>query len=124
MRDRPFQIDFSRHPAGLRVHVTGVNSLDNTVAYWLAIAAEVRERPRPVLLVDELQGEPLAADDWLKLVVSMAGQGLEHLRIAHVKPQGLDSVEYCEIYAKDAGFDARVFTDEAAAALWLRYGER
>jgi hypothetical protein len=53
----------------------------------------------------------------------MANHGLEQMRIAHVKPHGLHRIEYCEIFAREAGFDARVFDDEHAAELWLRYGE-
>jgi hypothetical protein len=52
----------------------------------------------------------------------MAGSGLERVRIAHVKPTGLDHLEYCEIYANAAGIDARVFADEGEAERWLRYG--
>jgi hypothetical protein len=53
----------------------------------------------------------------------MRGLGLETVRIAHVKPHGLQLIEHCEIYANEAGFDSRVFTDESQADLWLRYGE-
>jgi len=117
-------VHFEPHRAGLRVHVTGEISLANTIAYWTRILDEVRKNPRPVLLVDEMHGDPLGPGDWKELVATMAGTGLEAVRIAHVKPRGLDAVEYCEIYAREAGFEARVFTDENAAALWLRHGER
>lgn len=119
-----FAVHFEPHRAGLRVHVTGEISLANTIAYWTRILDQVRADPRPVLLVDEMHGDPLDAGDWEELVVAMQGTGLEAVRIAHVKPRGLDAVEYCEIFAREAGFEARVFTDENAAALWLRHGER
>ena len=109
--------------AGLRVHVTGANTLANTFAYWSAVAREIQEFPRPVLLVDELDGPPLTPDDWGELVAAMAGSPLRHVRIAHVKPRGLQALEFCELHAKDAGFDARVFVSEADASRWLRYGE-
>lgn len=121
---RDFAVHFEPHRAGLRVRVTGEISLANTIAYWTRILEQVRTGPRPVLLVDEMHGEPLDAGDWKQLVDTMAGTGLEAVRIAHVKPRGLDSVEFCEIYAREAGFEARVFTDENAAALWLPHGER
>ena len=120
---RDLDIRMETHPAGLRVHVTGDNTLANTIAYWTRVLREVRERPRPVLLVDELTGPPLNADDWQVLVGAMAGSALQDVRIAHVKPRGLDKLEFCELHAKDAGFDARVFVDEREAARWLRYGE-
>jgi hypothetical protein len=69
-------------------------------------------------------GPPLSADEWQTLVAGMRGQGLEAVRIAHVKPFGLQGVEYCEIFAHEAGFDARVFESEATAELWLRYGSQ
>ncbi len=120
----PFEVRFSRTPSWLRVHVTGESTFGNTLACWQAIATEVARDPvDSLLLVDELQGEPLQEAEWLGLVERMSGQGLEKTRIAHVKPQGLQQIEYCEIFARDAGFVARVFHDEHAAELWLRYGE-
>jgi hypothetical protein len=90
---------------------------------WRAIAAQVRERRvGTVLLIDETRGHPLRADEWQALVGGMRNLGLEDVRIAHVKPFGLQGVEYCEIFAREAGFDARVFDNETTAELWLRYG--
>lgn len=108
----------------MHVEVVGESTLDNTLAYWRAIVEEVQRRPASsILLVDQLRGAPLGEGEWLSLVEQMKGHGLERVRIAHVKPQGLQQIEYCEIFARDAGFDARVFDDEHAADLWLRYGE-
>jgi len=120
---RDLRVDLQPHPAGLRVHVTGANTLANTIAYWTRVLRAVRERPRPILLVDELIGPPLTGDDWLLLVGTMAATELTNVRIAHVKPRGLDALEFCELHAGDAGFDARVFVDEAEASRWLRFGE-
>ena len=50
-------------------------------------------------------------------------EGLQRLRIAHVKPAGLQAIEYCEIFAREAGIEAKVFEHEALAEIWLRYGE-
>jgi hypothetical protein len=50
------------------------------------------------------------------------GSCLEGIRIAHVKPLGLEQVEHCELFATQAGFEARVFSDERVAGLWLHYG--
>lgn len=124
MRDASgLTIQFSRHPLGLRAHATGRSSLANTIACWDAIVAELQHRPDTMLLlVDELRGEPLSADDWQALVTAMAGRGLDRVRIAHVKPAGLQQIEHCQLFAQDAGIDARVFDDEAAGECWLRYG--
>lgn len=122
--DEDFSIDFRRQGAtGLYAHARGAASLETTMACWQAILAEIAlRRPRFLLLVDELRGAPLAAGEWEFLVKAMAGRGLEGVRIAHVKPHGLDSIEHCEIYATEAGLQARVFADERAAERWLRYG--
>lgn len=111
------------HRAGLRVEVTGPGTYANTVAYWKTILAAVRAHlPQGLLLIDRTTGAPLAAEEWKRLVETMTGSGLESVRIAHVKPNGLQRIEYCELYAREAGFTARVFTDEGEADLWLRYG--
>jgi len=105
---------------GLRVHVRGTETYENTLAYWREIARAARDgKARDILLVDELRGTPLTEEQWLQLVLSMEGSGIERMRIAHAKPQGMNEVEYCEVFARDAGIDARVFGDEATAATWL-----
>ena len=109
----------------LRAMVDGPGTYANTLRYWQAIAAELRQRkPRTLLLIDTTSGEPLSAEEWQKLVEGMTGAGLEGVRIAHVKPFGLQRIEYCELFAREAGLDARVFTNEAEAMIWLRYGSR
>ena len=118
-------ISMTREAGTLRVHVQGAASVEATRAYWRAIVEEsARDQPRYLLLVDELVGEPLGATDWCAVVDMLSGTGLEGVRIAHVKPYGLDAVEHCEIAARQHGFEARVFVDERAARLWLHYGER
>lgn len=121
----PFHLRFSRQGDVLRAEAAGESSLENTIACWQAIVSEVRrERPRGLLLVDELHGTPLGEPQWRQLVEAMRGRGLEGVRIAHVKPQGLQKLEYCELHAREAGLDARVFDQEYPAELWLRYGDR
>ena len=123
MTQASFDIVFSAHPVGLRAWVQGEGSLENTLAYWQAIVAELSARPAPaLLLVDEMHGDPLPEQDWKKLVEAMKGKGLDQPRIAHVKPLGLQSVEYCELFALEAGLRARVFSSEDEAVMWLRYG--
>jgi len=120
----PFQLRFARHDDMLRAEVVGESTLENTLAYWQAIVSEVRREPqRCLLLIDELRGVPLGEAQWQRLVEVMRGSGLEGVRIAHVKPRGLQKLEYCELYAREAGFDAHVFDEELAAKFWLRYGD-
>ncbi|MGH8027624.1 MAG: hypothetical protein ACREO0_12950, partial [Pseudoxanthomonas sp.] len=116
MTQASFDIAFSMHPAGLRARVTGEASLENTVAYWRAIVSELERRPSSaLLLIDEMRGQPLTEEQWRQLVEAMKGGPLDKVRIAHVKPLGLQSVEYCELFAIEAGMHARVFSDEDEA---------
>lgn len=120
-----YRIRITRHGSGLRAEVEGESSMEAAIGYWREIAGWARERGADsLLLVDRLTGEPLVEADWLRLVTSMRGEGLEKLRIAHVKPLGLHEVEFCEIFARDAGIEARVFENETVADVWLRFGER
>lgn len=108
----------------LRVDVSGPGTYSDTLKYWNAIAHTIQEyKPIGLLLIDTTVGEALSAPQWKAIVDAMAGKGLEDVRIAHVKPHGLQQIEYCELYAREAGLIARVFTDANEAELWLRYGE-
>ncbi len=103
--------------------VTGERTLANTVAYWERILGEIAvQRPAWLFVCDLLTGDELAIAEWRNLVHAMMGRGLEGLRIAHVKPSGMDHLEYCEIFAREAGIDARAFSDAGVADRWLRYG--
>jgi hypothetical protein len=123
----PFSLDYAERAGYLFVRVTGVNgSLETTVAYWLAIAAEVRVRqPTRLLIKDEMLGEPPPPEEIQRFIAAMAGQGFENVRVAYVEADGeqVAQVEHGEIYAREHGFDARVFGSEQQAELWLRYGE-
>lgn len=123
MTQATFKIVFSTHPYGLKAHVRGEGVFGNTVAYWRAIVAELERRPAAgLLLLDEMTGVPLSEEDWLQVVEIMKGGPLERVRIAHVKPMGLEKIEYCEIFAVEAGLQARVFTNKSDAVMWLRHG--
>jgi hypothetical protein len=120
-----YRIDIAPHGKGLRARIAGEADVEATQAYWRQIAKAARERDADsLLLVDELAGRPLDESDWLSVVTSLRGEGLERLRIAHVKPLGLQQVEFCEIFARDAGIEARVFVNESLANIWRRYGVR
>jgi hypothetical protein len=105
----------------LRAWADGTSSFASTVSCWQQVLAEVQaHRPRSLLLVDRLAGRSLTGEEWESLVQATRGQGLECVRIAHVKPHGVDDLEYCEIHAREVGLDARVFEDEDVAEFWLR----
>ena len=118
-----YALALRRQGDGLRATVSGERTLENTVAYWEAILGEVHaQRPKWLFVCDRLVGDELAIDEWRNLVDKMRGRGLEGFRIAHVKPSGMDHLEYCEIFAREAGIDARAFSDAGVAERWLRYG--
>ena len=121
-----FRIDYRRQGSLLRAHVTGVNgSLDTTLAYWMALAEEVRrDPPRGLLVVDDMEGEPPPPEQIAEFVQAMIGQGFENVRVAYVEAhaQQIPEVEFGEILAREQGFDARVFGNEADATVWLRHG--
>lgn len=121
--DQPLQIEVRREVGGrIYARVLGGNAFANVLAYWHAIADEVGRRPASeLLLVDELVGPALGADEWHALVAEV-GPRLGWLRIAHVKPNGLDTVEHCVLAAMEAGLEAQVFVNEQHASVWLRYG--
>ena len=122
---QPYTIDISLRDATLHAHVRGVGSVANTVAYWRQIAQAARERgAESLLLMDLMEGEPLSEGDWQQVVSALQDEDLQRLRIAHVKPLGLQQMEFCEIFARDVGIQARVFENETLAGIWLRYGER
>ena len=120
--EHDFHLELRHEAVGrLYAHVSGAATLANTLAYWRAIAAELEAHPaQQLLLVDELAGPPLSAADWAMLVADV-GPRLGQLRIAHVKPRGLDTVEYCVLSAMASGLEAQVFVDEHLASVWLRY---
>ncbi|CAN7378989.1 hypothetical protein LJR168_002295 [Pseudoxanthomonas sp. LjRoot168] len=123
-----FHIAFGTTDYGLRAWVTGTNgTLETTLAYWQAIAEEVRRlTPPSLLVVDDMEGLPPPPAQLLQFVQAMQGQGMEAVRIAYVEKHAeqLPEVEFAGLLANENGFDARVFADEAAAIRWLRYGER
>jgi ketopantoate hydroxymethyltransferase len=121
-----FRIDYQRHGSLLRAHVTGVNgTLETTLAYWMSLAEEVRrDRPRNLLVVDDMEGDPPPPEQLAEFVQAMVGMGFEGVRVAYVEAhaQQIPEVEVGEILAREQGFDARVFGNETDASLWLRHG--
>ena len=121
-----FRIDYHRQGSLLRAHVTGINgTLETTLACWMALAEEVRrDRPRSLLVVDDMEGDPPPPEQLAQFVQAMVGLGFEGVRVAYVEAhaQQIPEVELGEILAREQGFDARVFGSETDASLWLRHG--
>lgn len=123
-----FEIDFSSFRDGLRAYVTGYNgSLECTLAYWRAIAMEVRlRRPDKLLVVDVMDGGVPPPEHLLDFVRQMGKEDILDLRIAYVedKAASIPKVELAGIFAHEQGFRVQVFASEDAAMTWLRYGDR
>lgn len=124
----PYQVEFERFASVLRVCLHGGSrDLESTLAAWGQIAAEIRrDPPAAVLVVSNVQGEPFDLDKVRAFVAGVRGLGLEALRIAYVYPhfEGWSEVEAGGIFALEYGFEARAFTNEDEARVWLRHGER
>ena len=124
---RLFRISFRREHGHLRASVSGYGgSLETTVAYWNAIAEEVRRaRPLSLLVVDEMDGGPMPPAQLPEFIDAVAGRGFEGLRIAFVEAhfEQLAQAQVAEILACEKGFNVRVFANEMDAAVWLRHGE-
>src|SRR3546814_10332750 len=114
-------MDTETRGSGLRAHVVGESDLGVTLAYWRAIARRAREcAADSLLLVDELVGRSLGEADWLTLVASMQGEGLEKLRIAHVQPLGLKTDDFGEIFARHDGNEATGCQKKLWANNWMQ----
>ncbi|TAK39079.1 MAG: hypothetical protein EPO30_06105 [Lysobacteraceae bacterium] len=113
---------FQRSAEGLlRARVAGIRTVESTIGYWESILEEVaREKPRGLLVLDQLVGEELSASEWKQLVLHVLGRGLEGVPIAHAKPFSFDQISYCERYANEYGLLARTFRREAEAEAWLQ----
>lgn len=123
-----YGIEFDRQGPVLRVCLSGQSrDLDSALEAWGRIAAEIRrDAPEAVLVVSGIQGEPFDLARVRAFVSGMRGLGLERTRIAYVYPhfEGWAEVEAGGIFALEYGFEARAFTNEGEARVWLRHGER
>ena len=122
-----FEVQFSSFRDGLRAYVTGHNgSLECTLAYWRAIASEVRlKRPGKLLVVDVMDGGVPPPEHLLDFVQQMDEDDFRGMRIAYVedKPESIPKVELAGIFAHEHGFLVQIFASEDAAMTWLRYGD-
>jgi hypothetical protein len=123
---QPNQLEFRGFGDELQVTIRGEDrSPENALASWIAIASEVRVRaPKRLLAVSHVQGEPMQPEHMRGFFASMAGLGMEGVRVAYVDMQGFKTplMETAEILASEHGFSARIFDNRIAAELWLRHG--
>lgn len=123
-----YEVEFERSDRWLRATLVGSSrDLGSTINAWRRIAAEVaRQPPRALLVISAFEGAPLTMEQVEAFMRAMPGLGLESLRVAYVYPRtaGWHEVEAAEILAMEAGFEARAFSDERVAMVWLQHGER
>ncbi len=123
-----FEVSFARKRHCLEVLIAGsIHGIDDTVSVFMRIAAELRRVPatRRLLMLDDTIGVIPDAAGFRHLLESVDGHGFQDLRIAYVERRSgaIAQIEVGELMARDAGYTARAFHDEATARLWLRYGE-
>jgi hypothetical protein len=121
-----FHVRYENRPGYLFAKIDGpYDSLEISLSYWRELAAECQRRKASrLLVVDQLQGEPLDINAVESLIKGWQGTGLESVQTAFVE---LDSVnvafmEHGQIFANESGFSTRVFTEFEEAERWLRYG--
>ena len=123
----PFEVTFQLSGTRLRAEISGVHDTwDVMLSRWMDIADEVRRRrPAQLLVVDRMGGNPMSPGDRPRFIAALVGQGLEGVRIAYVEAhdERIPLAESLEILARERGYAVRVFGNEAAASVWLTYGE-
>ena len=126
-RKVPFEVTFQLSGNRLRAEISGVHDTwEVMLSRWMDIADEVRRRrPAQLLVVDRMAGNPMAPGDRQRFIAALTGQGLEGVRIAYVEAHDdrIPLAESVEILARERGYAVRVFGNEAAASVWLTYGE-
>ncbi len=117
-----FRIEYQRHGALLRAHVAGVKgTLDTALAFWMALAEEVRrDPPRNLLVVDDMEGASLSPDQMLQFVQALVGLGFEGVRIAYVEAHPGQIPEPASIVALSIGRPIVTFARSGAAKTWGR----
>ena len=124
----PYRLEFRSFGDELQVRIHGTErSPENALAAWVAIASEVRVRePKRLLAMSHVEGEPMQPEHMRGFFASMAGLGMEGVRVAYVDMAGFKTplMEIAEILATEHGFAARVFDNRIAAELWLRHGNQ
>ena len=124
----PYRLEFRSFGDELQARIHGTErSPENALAAWVAIASEVRVRePKRLLAMSHVEGEPMQPEHMRGFFASMAGLGMEGVRVAYVDMAGFKTplMEIAEILATEHGFAARVFDNRIAAELWLRHGNQ
>src|SRR4051795_6184043 len=99
----PYQLEFRSFGDELQVTIRGTErSPENALAAWVAIASEVRVRePKRLLAMSHVGGEPMQQQHMRGFFASMAGLGMEGVRVAYVDMAGFKTplMEIAEILA-------------------------
>ena len=123
----PFEVTFQATGKRLRAEISGVHDTwEVMLSRWMEIAEEVkRHRPAQLLVVDRMDGHAMEPSDRQRFIGALMGKGLEGVRIAYVEAhdERIPLAESVEILAREQGYAVRVFGSEAAASVWLTYGE-
>ncbi len=123
----PYELDFRSLGGELQVVIRGDDRhVDNVLACWREIAIQARRRDAVrSLAISHVAGEPMPMDQLAAFMASMAGLGLEDVRVAYVDMMGFKTplMETAEIMASEQGFSVRVFDNVVAAEMWLRHGD-
>ena len=120
-----FSVAIENRAGYLRAHAHGEDSLEVSIAMWRIVrGACERAGARRLLLVEDLAGN-VPVDEAARVVEEISRLGFADTRIAFVDMRGDPrNDEHAEILCLEGGLEVHVFTDEAAARIWLLYGDR
>ena len=123
----PYELEFRSLGGELHVTIRGHDRHpENVLACWREIAIQAQRRDAVCLLaISHVAGEPMPLEAMPAFMGSMAGLGLEGVRVAYVDLQGFKTplMETAEIMASEQGFSVRVFDNLVPAEMWLRHGD-
>ncbi len=120
-----FRICFDDEPGWLRAYVfDGTDSLEVSKAMWRMLAAECQAVGATRMLVLEDLVSTVEVADIEAVVDSVQLTGLGIVKIAFVELRDdIQGSELAEIYCRERGMDARMFSMEDEARRWLLYSE-
>ena len=123
---RGYRLELEFQPPLLCVHIFGNadSSLPVTSEYWLSIIHKLRTLgATQLLLLDAKESDVMSHEDLERFFVAIAGQGLEHAKIAYVEGRvdQMPHIQEAELMALERGYRIRMFGNESNARIWLRY---
>lgn len=119
-----FRICFDDESGYLRAYVfDGIDSLDVSTAMWRMLGAECSTTGATRILVLEDLHSTVEVAEISAVVDAIQDAGLGAVKLAFVELRDdIQGSELAEIYCRERGMEARIFSLEDEARRWLLYG--